>query len=68
MSKSFEIPIWEKYVLTITEAAAYFQIGENKLRKLIDENENSDFLLINGNRVLIKRKLFENYIDKLDVV
>ena len=25
------VPIWEKYTLTIEEAAQYFQIGENKL-------------------------------------
>ena len=34
-----EVPIWEKSNLTIEEAAAYFNIGENKLRKLAaDEN------------------------------
>lgn len=25
-----EIPVWERYTLTITEAAAYYNIGENK--------------------------------------
>ena len=28
-----DMPIWEKYTLTIEEAAKYFRIGENKLRK-----------------------------------
>ena len=28
-----DVPIWEKYTLTIDEAAKYFRIGENKLRK-----------------------------------
>ena len=27
-----EIPVWEKYTLTIEEASKYFRIGENKLR------------------------------------
>ena len=30
-----DIPIWEKYTLSIEEAASYFRIGENKLRRLI---------------------------------
>lgn len=30
-----EVPVWEKYTLSIDEAAAYFRIGENKLRKII---------------------------------
>ena len=33
-----DVPIWEKYMLTIEEASKYFRIGENKLRKLADEN------------------------------
>ena len=27
-----DIPVWEKYTLTIEEAARYFRIGEGKLR------------------------------------
>ena len=48
------------------EAAAYFRIGENKLRKIISENKDADFVLWNGTRSQIKRKKFENYIDKLN--
>ena len=29
-----DVPIWEKYTLTIEEASKYFRIGEKKLRKL----------------------------------
>lgn len=32
-----DVPIWEKYTLTIEEAAKYFRIGEKKLRKLAEE-------------------------------
>ena len=39
-----EIPIWEKSNLTIEEAAAYFNIGENKLRKLAAD-ESCTFVL-----------------------
>ena len=62
--KQKEIPIWEKYILTIEEAAQYFQIGENKLRRLIDQNPDSNFIICNGNRRQIKRRLFEEYIDQ----
>ena len=31
-----DVPIWEKYTLTIEEASKYFRIGEKKLRKLAE--------------------------------
>jgi len=65
---AFEIPFWEKYTLTVQEAAAYFRIGEKKLRKIISENANADFVIWNNSRPQIKRKKFENYIDRLNVI
>lgn len=62
------IPFWERYTLSIEEAAQYFRIGENKLRRLITENEDADYVLWNGNRPQIKRKKFENLIDKLNTI
>ena len=58
-----EIPYWQKYILTIREAAEYFHIGEKKMRQIIDENMDAEFLLSNGNRVKIRRKLFEDYLN-----
>lgn len=66
--KQIDIPIWERYTLTIEEASKYFRIGENKLRRLADENKNADWLIMNGNRIQIKRKQFEKIIDKLDAI
>lgn len=63
-----EIPIWRKYTLTIEEAADYFRIGQRKIRSIIAQNPDADFLLCNGNRTQIKRKLFEKYIDEATVV
>ena len=34
----YEVPIWEKYCLTLDEAAAYFGIGINKLREMTDDS------------------------------
>lgn len=63
-----DVPIWEKYTLTIEEAAKYFRIGEKKLRKLADENPDANWLIMNGNRIQIKRRQFEKVIDSLDVI
>ncbi|MEY8388456.1 excisionase [Oscillospiraceae bacterium 38-13] len=62
------MPIWEKYTLTIEEAAKYFRIGEKKLRKLAEENPDANWLIMNGNRIQIKRRQFEKVIDSLDVI
>ena len=68
-SKSYpDVPIWEKYTLTIDEAAKYFRIGEKKLRKLAEENPDANWLIMNGNRIQIKRRQFEKVIDSLDVI
>ena len=63
-----DVPIWEKYTLTIEEAARCFRIGEKKLRKLAEENPDASWLIMNGNRVQIKRRQFEKVIDSLDVI
>ena len=63
-----DVPIWEKYTLTIEEASKYFRIGENKLRKLAEENPTSGWVSLNGNRIQIKRKQFEKVIDTLDAI
>ena len=58
-----EVPIWEKFNLTLEEAAAYSGIGINKLRRLSDE-KNCPFVLWNGSKRLIKRKALDSYIEK----
>ena len=63
-----EIPIWQKYTLSIEEAAEYFRIGQKRLRQMVADNPTADYILLNGNRVQIKRKLFEDYIDTATTV
>ena len=41
-----DVPIWEKYTLTIDEAAKYFRIGENKLRKLAEEKPAAGWVIM----------------------
>ena len=68
ITDSKEIPLWQKYTLTVEEASLYFRIGKAKLRRMISENEDADFILWNGNRPQIKRKLFEEFVDRLSVI
>ncbi|HBF2740387.1 excisionase [Clostridioides difficile] len=63
-----DVPIWERYTLTIEEASKYFRIGEKKLRRIAEENKGANWVIMNGNRVQIKRKLFEKIVDSLDVI
>ncbi|WBW49303.1 excisionase [Peptoniphilus equinus] len=58
-----EIPLWEKSNLTMQEAATYSGIGQNKIRELTDI-ENCEFVLFVGTKRLIKRKLFDQYIER----
>ena len=66
--KQTDIPIWDRYTLTIEEASKYFRIGENKLRRLAEENKNANWLIMNGNRIQVKRKQFEKIIDTLNAI
>lgn len=61
--KMKEIPFWEKANLTLEEAAAYFSIGQQKLRDLTD-NEYCDFVLWIGSKRLIKKNKFLKYIEE----
>ena len=59
----FEIPVWNKCALTLTEAASYSGIGINKLRELSNE-DNCEFVLWNGSKRLIKRKELDKFISE----
>ena len=39
--------------------AAYFHIGRSRIRAIVAENPYAPYVLMVGNRVQIKRKLFE---------
>lgn len=63
MTHNIEIPIYEKQNLTIEEAAEYSNIGQNKLRELTSD-ESCTFVLWVGNKRLIKRRMFDAYIEQ----
>ena len=67
MRSNIEVPISQKYNLTLEEAAEYFNIGTNKLREITDENKSSMVIMV-GTKRLIKRKKMEEYLDKITVL
>ncbi len=61
------VSVSEKYTLTIKEAAAYFNIGEKKMRRLALENTGR-FSVMSGNRYLIIRPKFEKFLENSSAV
>lgn len=58
-----EVPIWEKSNLTVEETAAYSGIGINKIKEL-SNSDNCPFVLWVGNKRMIKRRIFDAYVEK----
>lgn len=66
-TSKFDIPVWHKLNLTIEEAAVYSNIGIHRLYELT-EQEDCPFVLWIGSRRVIKRKSFDEYIEKMSSV
>ena len=62
-----EIPIWKKSNLTLEEAAAYSNIGINKIDSMLRE-PNCPFVLYVGAKRLVKRKEFETFLSEKLVI
>lgn len=62
-----KIPISEKFNLTIAEASEYFNIGRDKLYELAKE-DGCKFVIHNGRSVLIKRKVFEKFLEQISYI
>lgn len=56
-----KIPTKDKVLLTINEAAEYIGVGHTAIRKFLDGRED-EFCVCVGNRRLVKREKFENYV------
>lgn len=56
-----DIPLSEKYTLTVREAAVYFNIGIKRMRRLAEEHTDS-FGVQCGNRYLVIRTKFEEFL------
>lgn len=65
--KEEKVPIYYKQNLTLEEAAEYSNIGINRLSALI-KKPGCNFVLHVGNKRLIKRKLFDEFIENADII
>lgn len=61
-----EVPIADKYMLTVEEAAAYFNIGEARIKEITDGVQ--DLTVMVGVKRLINRKKMEQYLDGILVL
>ena len=67
MKQKESVPIPQKLLLTIDEAAEYSNIGVHRIRDLLEEPD-CDFALRKGAYSLIKRVRFEQYILRKEVI
>lgn len=63
LKRNVEVPVWKKVTITKEEAAAYSNIGINKLDELM-RNPMCSFVIYIGKKRLIKRRQFEEFIEK----
>lgn len=55
----------DKFLLTVSEASSYFNIGDRKLRSILAEHPDQPLYIQNGVKVLIKRKNFERFLENV---
>ena len=56
------------YLLNVRQAADYFNIGARTIRALAKEDVNYNFHMFNGNRLMIKREAFEDFLKTAQTV
>ncbi len=57
------VPVENKYLLTVEEAAEYTNIGTKKIREMM-RDPRCDFMIRVGSKHLIRRMGFEDFLDK----
>ena len=62
-----EIPVWKKVLLTPKEASDYSNIGVDKIMELIKDPQ-CNFVIRKGTHFLVKRMLFEQYLENISVL
>lgn len=59
-----EVPYNQRLCMSVEEAAEYSMIGEQRLRKIIEDDPGLDWVLRIGSRTRIKRQQFEEWVSK----
>lgn len=62
------VPLYEKYSLTFNESTEYFGIGDKKLRQIAADNPRAEYLLHIGTKTVIKRKMFELFLNETNSI
>lgn len=57
-----EVPYNQRLCISIEEAASYSMIGEQRLRRIIEDDSSLEWVLKVGNRTRIKRPQFEKWV------
>lgn len=67
--EKLHIPYNQKICISIEEAAEYSMLGENRLRRIIEQDQQErklNWVLHVGQRIRIKRVLFEKWVLEQD--
>ena len=67
MNRRNLIPAENKINLTISEAAEYSNIGINRIEQML-RNPDCQFVLYVGNKRLVKRKKFEEFLEQCIII
>lgn len=62
MTDKPNVPIWEKHLLTIDEAALYTNIGQNRIAEML-KKPTCPFVIYVGRKKLVKRTAFEKFLE-----
>lgn len=66
--KDKTLAFYDKYMLTVDEAASYFHIGSKKMYEIIENHEGAKWYLYSGRRIMIKKELFAKWLDQQTVI
>ena len=64
----YEVPLAERYLLTVNQTAALFNIGYKSLKRIVHNHPNDYFYLTCGNRIMFKTKLFAQFLDEATAI
>lgn len=62
-NETLNMPFWLKLNMTVKEAAVYSNIGINRIDEMLKQPK-CNFVLYVGNKKLVKRKEFEQYLSE----
>lgn len=58
----------DKILLSVTEASKIFGIGQHRIREILKEDYEFRYHLMVGRVIRVKRKAFEEYINRVEQI